>query len=65
MKTFQLTFNEQQLQILNAALVEMPFKMSAPIINHINAEIQKSFDRATDEKTPSGQIIPPDQFAGD
>jgi len=50
MKTFTLNFNEQQLQILSAALVELPFKTSAPIIQHINAEIQKQFDKAVDEK---------------
>jgi hypothetical protein len=50
MKIFTLNFNEQQLQILSAALVELPFKTSAPIIQHINAEIQKQFDKAVDEK---------------
>ena len=50
MKTFTLNFNEQQLQVLSAALVELPFKTSAPIIQHINAEIQKQFDKAADAK---------------
>jgi hypothetical protein len=50
MKTFTLNFNEQQLQVLSAALVELPFKTSAPIIQHINAEIQKQFDKAVDAK---------------
>ncbi len=35
----KLEFNEQQLQVLNAALVELPFRISAPIINHINNQI--------------------------
>jgi len=50
MKIFTLNFNEQQLQVLSAALVELPFKTSAPIIQHINAEIQKQFDKAVDAK---------------
>jgi len=50
MKTFTLSFNEQQLQVLSAALIELPFKTSAPIIQHINTEIQKQFDKAVDEK---------------
>jgi hypothetical protein len=35
----KLEFNEQQLQVLNAALVELPFRVSAPLINHINNQI--------------------------
>jgi hypothetical protein len=34
-----LEFSEQQLQILNTALVELPFRVSAPLINHINQQI--------------------------
>jgi hypothetical protein len=37
----KLEFNAQQLQILNAALVEFPYKMSAPLINHINQQIKE------------------------
>lgn len=37
----KLEFNEQQLSILNAALVELPFRISAPLINHINHQIQE------------------------
>jgi len=44
MKTFNITFNEQQLQVLSSALIEMPFKMSEPIIRHINAEIKRQLD---------------------
>jgi hypothetical protein len=36
----KLEFNEQQLQVLNAALVELPFRISAPLINHINQQIK-------------------------
>jgi hypothetical protein len=37
----KLEFNAQQLQILSAALVELPYKMSAPLINHINQQIKE------------------------
>jgi len=50
MKTFTLNFNEQQLQVLSAALVEWRFNTSAPILPRINAEIKKQFDKAVDEK---------------
>jgi hypothetical protein len=35
----KLEFNEQQLAILNAALVELPFRVAAPVIQHINNQI--------------------------
>ena len=37
----KLEFNEQQLQILNAALSELPFRVAAPLINHINQQIKE------------------------
>ena len=37
----KIEFNEQQLQVLNAALVELPFRVSAPLINHINQQISE------------------------
>jgi hypothetical protein len=37
----KIEFNEQQLQVLSAALVELPYRMSAPLINHINQQIKE------------------------
>lgn len=37
----KIEFNEQQLSILNAALVELPYRMSAPLIAHINQQIKE------------------------
>jgi hypothetical protein len=37
----KIEFNEQQLQVLNAALVELPYRMAAPLINHINQQIKE------------------------
>lgn len=51
MKTFQLTFNEQQLQVLSNALIEIPYKLSAPLIADINLQIQKQFDTKVDENS--------------
>ena len=34
-------FNEQQLQVLNAAIVELPYRLSAPLIQHINQQISE------------------------
>jgi hypothetical protein len=54
MKTFQLTFNQQQLQILNAALVEMPFKMAAPLIEEINNQLRQQQTEAENDLPSDG-----------
>jgi hypothetical protein len=41
MKSFAITFTEQQLQVLNAAIVELPYRISAPLIQHINQQIKE------------------------
>lgn len=64
MKTFDIKFNQDQLKVLNDALIEMPFKISAPIIQHINTQIQRQFDVAAGDD-PTGQEKPKDQFTGD
>lgn len=46
----KLEFNEQQLSILNAALIELPFRVSAPLINHINQQIQEQRALEFDER---------------
>ena len=37
----KIEFNEQQLSILNAAIVELPYRISAPLIAHINQQIKE------------------------
>jgi hypothetical protein len=60
----KIEFNEQQLQVLNAALGEIPFKLAAPLVAHINAQIQRHFDAAKGDD-PTGQTKPKDEFLGD
>ena len=64
MKTVFISFTPEQLQVVNEGLVNLPFKLSAPLISHINAEIQKQFDIAKGDD-PTGQTVPKDQFSGD
>lgn len=64
MRAFNLAFNEHQLQVIDAALLEMPYRIAAPLIAHINTQIQRQFDQRADDAPPSGQTTPPDQFAG-
>jgi 16S rRNA A1518/A1519 N6-dimethyltransferase RsmA/KsgA/DIM1 with predicted DNA glycosylase/AP lyase activity len=46
----KLEFNEQQLSILNAAIVELPYRISAPLINHINQQIKEQQMLEFDER---------------
>ena len=64
MTSITLTFTQQQLSVLNQALVELPFRVAAPLIQHINAEIQRQVD-ASARDGPTGQTTPPDNFQGD
>jgi len=53
MKTVSLTFTQEQLQVLNAALGEVPYRVAAPLIASINSQIQRQFQREDDD-TPAG-----------
>jgi hypothetical protein len=55
MKEFTFTFTEQDLNTLNMALLEMPTKYGAPLIEKINRQIQKQFDSSVDSSgLPAG-----------
>jgi hypothetical protein len=61
-----LEFTKEQLNTLSAALAEIPFKHAAPLISHINAQLQKQFDTSVDARNmPPGATRPPDEFSGD
>lgn len=58
MKNMVIEFSSEQLSVLNDALGNMPFKVAAPLIQHINTQIQKAFDTAVDERDmPSGAPV--------
>jgi hypothetical protein len=59
-----LSFNKEQMTVLNTALIELPFKIAAPLIQEINAQVQRQFDEAKGDG-PTGQETPKDQFSGD
>jgi hypothetical protein len=53
MKIITLTFTQEQLQVLNAALGDVPYRMAAPLIASINSQIQRQFEREDDD-APTG-----------
>lgn len=44
-----LELDEAQLQILDKALQEIPFKFASPLINEINKQITAQIDAAKEE----------------
>ena len=54
MKSITLTFTQEQLQVLNTALLEIPYKLAAPLISSINSQIQRQFDKREDDEAPTG-----------
>jgi hypothetical protein len=56
----KIEFNEQQLQVLNAALVEIPYRMAAPLIQHINQQIQEQQNSEPSGRT--GNAYPKEKY---
>jgi hypothetical protein len=48
MHTFKLTFTEEQLKVINAALLNGPYGAVAPVIAAINEQIQEQFNAQVD-----------------
>lgn len=57
MTQFNISFNEQQLVVLQEALVNLPYKMSAPLIAHITAQLQKAPAPADQPKDHSDKMF--------
>ena len=45
--------DEKDVEILSAALVELPYKIVAPLIDRLNRQIMEQ-ERKTDSPAPSG-----------
>ena len=48
-----LKFTNEQLAILNEALIQLPYKVAAPLIQQINQQIQEAHNEAVDNKEES------------
>lgn len=49
MKTFKLEFSQQQLEIIGAALSELPYRVSAAVLEHIQNSVQKDLVEGSDQ----------------
>ena len=45
---YNVVFSEEDFQILSAALVELPFKLVAPLIQKINQQVAEQQKKTTD-----------------
>jgi hypothetical protein len=52
----KIEFNEQQLQVLSAAIIELPYRVSAPLISHINQQIQEQRESEVNDKQEKSEI---------
>lgn len=53
-----VSFTKEQLTVLNQALIELPYRLAAPLVSHINAEIQQNFDQRQDEDNTPTRAMP-------
>lgn len=54
----KIEFNKQQLSILNTAIVELPYRISAPLIAHINQQIKEQQAFEFDARRESAENHP-------
>lgn len=43
---FNLTLTQQQIEMIGAALQEMPYRVAAPLIAHINQQLNQQMKEA-------------------
>lgn len=58
MEKIIISFSKNELQILNTALLEVPYRLAAPLISSINSQIQRQFDEREEQQTGSNNNLP-------
>jgi hypothetical protein len=48
---YKFEFSEQQMQVLNAAIVELPFKVAAPLVQDINRQLESQQKAPVEDET--------------
>lgn len=49
MEKLKLELNQQQVEVIGAALIELPYKMSAPILMYIESETRRQLSECIDK----------------
>ncbi|MDR8077850.1 hypothetical protein KPA96_19535 [Burkholderia cenocepacia] len=55
MESITLTLPTAYLAIINKGLLQVPYGEAAPVVNHINAEIQAQFDKKRDAEAAASE----------
>jgi hypothetical protein len=50
MNTYTITFSEDHLKVINTALLNGPYGAVAPVVAHINSEIQRLYNEQYDKQ---------------
>lgn len=50
MNTYTINLSEEHLKVINAALVSGPYGAVAPVVAHINSEIQRTYNEQYDKQ---------------
>lgn len=58
MEKVKLEFNQQQMQIINTALAELPYRVVEPVFSYIRSEIDNQLKEATaGDSAPRGPSV--------
>lgn len=49
-----IKFNEEMLKVVNSALIQLPYRISAPVISEINRQIQAIRESEIDANKEEG-----------
>lgn len=55
--TYTISLTDQEVQVLGAALAELPFKVSSALITNIQNQINGQIQNAESEQSSDGDII--------
>lgn len=55
--TYTISLTDQEVQVLGAALAELPFKVSSALITNIQNQINEQIQNSESEQSSDGDII--------
>lgn len=50
MNNYSITLNEEHLRVINLSLMGAPYGSAAPVVAHINSEIQRLYNEQYDKQ---------------
>jgi hypothetical protein len=59
MSTYKIDLNEEHLKVINAALMQAPYAAVAPVVTHINSEIQRLYNDQYDKQREPKEVDHP------